>query len=170
MDNYLPHPLCGKCGGTDFVATLDFYSLEADAPVAWDPSQRRWVREDRLAVDGTGGSRLIDVDVHCEHCRGYADYLDEEATMDAMRLAEEAAIKELELEAEEAFDRAAGAIEQTARHLAVTPPPVGPKQVAVTDGGRRCETCGSKLATVRSDARFCSSACRQKAWRKRNEP
>jgi hypothetical protein len=31
---------------------------------------------------------------------------------------------------------------------------------------RRCKTCGTPFTTTRSDARFCSNACRQKAHRR----
>jgi hypothetical protein len=32
---------------------------------------------------------------------------------------------------------------------------------------RYCETCGGLLASKRSDVRYCSSPCRQKAYRQR---
>jgi hypothetical protein len=41
-----------------------------------------------------------------------------------------------------------------------------PLQEAVT--GPRCEVCGSELASVRSDARYCKDACRQLAYRRRH--
>jgi hypothetical protein len=33
-----------------------------------------------------------------------------------------------------------------------------------------CETCGAEFTPSRNDARYCSSACRQKAYRSRNAP
>jgi len=33
-----------------------------------------------------------------------------------------------------------------------------------------CETCGAEFTPNRNDARYCSSACRQKAYRARNAP
>jgi len=39
-----------------------------------------------------------------------------------------------------------------------------------TTSERSCETCGETFAPPRSDGRYCSNACRQKAYRKRKEP
>lgn len=33
--------------------------------------------------------------------------------------------------------------------------------------GQACETCGEQITTGRADSRYCSSACRQKAYRRR---
>ena len=33
-----------------------------------------------------------------------------------------------------------------------------------------CETCGREFTPRRNDARYCSAACRQKAYRHRNAP
>ncbi|MEH0627903.1 hypothetical protein [Streptomyces stelliscabiei] len=33
--------------------------------------------------------------------------------------------------------------------------------------GQPCETCGEPIATGRADSRYCGSACRQKAYRRR---
>ena len=33
-----------------------------------------------------------------------------------------------------------------------------------------CETCGREFTARRNDARYCSPACRQKAYRHRNAP
>ncbi|WP_282848349.1 hypothetical protein [Microbacterium oxydans] len=40
--------------------------------------------------------------------------------------------------------------------------------IAMRDGSNRnCETCGEGFVASRSDARYCSSPCRQKAYRAR---
>lgn len=40
--------------------------------------------------------------------------------------------------------------------------------IAMRDGSKRnCEGCGDSFVAARSDARYCSSACRQRAYRQR---
>lgn len=38
---------------------------------------------------------------------------------------------------------------------------------ANTGSGQPCETCGEQITTGRADSRYCGSACRQKAYRRR---
>jgi hypothetical protein len=40
---------------------------------------------------------------------------------------------------------------------------------ANTGSGQPCETCGEQITTGRADSRYCGSACRQKAYRRRSK-
>jgi predicted nucleic acid-binding Zn ribbon protein len=49
----------------------------------------------------------------------------------------------------------------------VTPVPPSPPDIIPTQTTATCVECGNNFEAARSDARFCSSACRQKAYRAR---
>jgi hypothetical protein len=163
-------PRCERCGGEDFDVLCDV-GVALRYPLTWHAGERSWW------LDSSAGEARREVLVEREVvCRGCSkDFVMEERRVDPydgkkrfFPLDDRSEIEDLAVElavrAERAFE-APGGGEEGESWVAVTPAP--PPSTLDRGHSHTCAACGRLFTGARADTRYCSNACRQRAYRQR---